>query len=414
MAFASVLQISVSGQTTNALALQGDGVLLPKLNTTSRLALTLGASDVGFAVYDTTLSNLFIWTGLAWESSPSSGGSTNTQVIFNDNGVLSGDAGLNYDKTNKKLTVHGNMDIWNGLNQNNTSIAIGKDALSLTLVGSGANTAIGRQAGKFTNTGTNNSFFGFQAGISNASGSNNVGIGSSVLFINTAGKFNVAIGQSAASKLSGNGTLTGLQNIAIGYLSLSGAGIHDGNDNIAIGAGAMNSANNISGSDNIGIGRNVFNALSNGTDNCAIGRLSAEKIDTGASNVALGVNAFNANVSGNNNVAIGGNALLTGVTGSNNTAVGFGCLNVCAGLTNTAIGFQSGDFQTTGDSNIIIGANARTILATDSNQLVFGSSSQYVGTNGAANTYYATAGASAGYWRIVINGTVRKIQVYAD
>jgi hypothetical protein len=60
-------------------------------------------------VYDTTLNNLFIWTGAAWESVPASGDSSNTQVIFNDNGNLSGDSGLTYNKTTKDLSAAGNI-----------------------------------------------------------------------------------------------------------------------------------------------------------------------------------------------------------------------------------------------------------------------------------------------------------------
>lgn len=414
MGVADITRTSAGGGVGNILAAQSDGFILPRLSTSQRLALTLTSSDSGLQVFDFTLLNIYVWTGSAWESVSSSGDSSDTQVIFNDNGLLSGDAGLIYAKSSQKLTVHGQIDIWHGLNPNNTSIAIGRNALNLTIAGSGANVAVGRDAGKFTNTGTNNSFFGYQAGISNASGSNNVGIGSAVLFINTAGKYNVAIGQNAAAKLSGDGVLTGLQNVCVGYDSYTGDGIHTGNNNIAIGTAAMKSVNSIVADDNIAIGRDVLRALSSGTDNTALGRQAAKDLNTGASNVAIGVNAFNANINGNNNVAVGGNSILTGTAGSNNVAVGFGSLNITNGSNSTAIGFQSGDFQTSGSSNILIGANARTITNTDSNQLSIGSSVNYVGTNGAANTYYATAGASAGYWRIVINGTVRKIQVYAD
>ena len=70
--------------------------------------------------------------------------------------------------------------------------------------------------------------------------------------------------------------------------------------------------------------------------------------------------------------------------------------------------------MTTGSKNICIGANAQVEAATSVNQIAIGSATYFVGTNGGPNTYYATAGASLGYWRVIINGTARKIQVFAD
>jgi hypothetical protein len=69
-----------------------------------------------------------------------------------------------------------------------------------------------------------------------------------------------------------------------------------------------------------------------------------------------------------------------------------------------------------------MGVNARTEAAGSSNQISIGSSAQFVGTNAAANTYFATAvtgtvappAGATGFWRVIINGTPRKIAVYAD
>ena len=67
MATANVVQTSISGGHSNALAIQGDGAFLPKLDTASRLALTLGTPDKGLMVYDTTLTTICVWNGTAWE-----------------------------------------------------------------------------------------------------------------------------------------------------------------------------------------------------------------------------------------------------------------------------------------------------------------------------------------------------------
>ena len=67
MATANVVQTSISGGHSNALAIQGDGAFLPKLDTASRIALTLGTPDKGLMTYDTTLSTICVWNGVVWE-----------------------------------------------------------------------------------------------------------------------------------------------------------------------------------------------------------------------------------------------------------------------------------------------------------------------------------------------------------
>lgn len=66
MASANLIQTSVSGRTQNALAAQGDGLILPKLSSADRLALTLTTSDAGLQVYDTTTGSVYVWDGTAW------------------------------------------------------------------------------------------------------------------------------------------------------------------------------------------------------------------------------------------------------------------------------------------------------------------------------------------------------------
>jgi hypothetical protein len=63
--------------TERTLAAAGDGFSAPRLTTTDRLALTLGVNGKGMMVYDTTLTTLCLWNGVAWEF-----------IIDNSNGVL--------------------------------------------------------------------------------------------------------------------------------------------------------------------------------------------------------------------------------------------------------------------------------------------------------------------------------------
>jgi len=80
MAAANLIQTSISGGIQNALAAQGDGLILPKVSTASRLALTLSASDAGLEVYDTTVGAPFWWTGTVWATAAS--GALYTQGIW--------------------------------------------------------------------------------------------------------------------------------------------------------------------------------------------------------------------------------------------------------------------------------------------------------------------------------------------
>jgi hypothetical protein len=409
------------------------------------------------------------------------GASANGQVIFNDGGVLAGDAGLTYDKTNDKLTVDGVVEIWRGLNQNGTSTAVGLTTLAATTAGAAGNTALG-----------------FRAMYRSTSGSNNVGVGASALSAPLTGSNNVAVGLNAGAAvtlasnavgignnaLNGGQDVTGADNVAIGNAAmyadgsaaLSGGGnigvgisaarrITTGSNNIGIGSSAMFSASSITGADNIGIGRDTFRSLTTANYSVAIGHQALNALTSGGANTAVGKSALRACVTGANNTAIGydtlynytgnnctavgnssGNAL---TTGSENTAIGAGSLYACqTGTRNVAVGYNAcvfgtssyntcigaeagsnalfsgtgnifigdgtGGNTTTGQSNICVGIGAQTTGATASNQISFGSATYYVGTNGAANTYYAAAGASLGYWRVIINGTARKIQVFAD
>jgi hypothetical protein len=64
--------------TERTLAAAGDGFSCPRLTTAGRTALTLTAGDKGMMVYDTTLTDLCIWNGSAWEF-----------IMDNSNGFIS-------------------------------------------------------------------------------------------------------------------------------------------------------------------------------------------------------------------------------------------------------------------------------------------------------------------------------------
>jgi hypothetical protein len=111
------------------------------------------------------------------------------------------------------------------------------------------------------------------------------------------------------------------------------------------------------------------------------------------------------------------------VTGGFNVAVGASTgAALTTGATNTFIGHASGAVVQTGSSNICIGSNSQVSGIAISNELVIGSNGQFVATNGAAATYFATATAGAvalpvaslGFIRINLNGSFVKIPVYGN
>jgi hypothetical protein len=71
-------QSYIFNPTERTLAAAGDGFSCPRLTTAGRTALALTAGDKGMMVYDTTLTDLCIWNGTAWEF-----------VNDNSNGILS-------------------------------------------------------------------------------------------------------------------------------------------------------------------------------------------------------------------------------------------------------------------------------------------------------------------------------------
>ncbi len=71
-------QSYIYNPTERTLAAAGDGFSCPRLTTAGRTALSLTANDKGMMVYDTTLTDLCIWNGSAWEF-----------VTDNSNGILS-------------------------------------------------------------------------------------------------------------------------------------------------------------------------------------------------------------------------------------------------------------------------------------------------------------------------------------
>lgn len=81
---ANLVKQSIGGGEANALALQGDVIILPRLSSTQRTALPLTFRDAGAMVYDTTVNGLYFWDGSTWQTNSASipaGGLTGMSLV---------------------------------------------------------------------------------------------------------------------------------------------------------------------------------------------------------------------------------------------------------------------------------------------------------------------------------------------
>ena len=153
-----------------------------------------------------------------WKNvTPSSGGitigvtgitsGTNNRVLFQNSGVVSQDAGFNFNAANKTLWNNGK----GGVTTNNS---FGENALGANTTGA-TNTAFGYNAGRLITTGSNNTIFGYGAGGSilgsNFTGNDNTLIGAGAGYYLTSGIQNTFIGNNAGVSIT-----TGSYNTIIG------------------------------------------------------------------------------------------------------------------------------------------------------------------------------------------------------
>jgi hypothetical protein len=169
------------------------------MNTASRLTLNFGVSDKGMMVYDTTLANVMYWTGTVWL--PLGGGlvpvgaSLNTEVIYNNAGVLEGDTGLTFNNATDALTVSGIRISKGNISTDITNTAIGNGA-SNAIVSSIYTTAVGREANAVCTGGNSGTAIGYRALSFNNLGNGNTAVGVESLR-NAVGDSNTAIGYLA-------------------------------------------------------------------------------------------------------------------------------------------------------------------------------------------------------------------------
>ncbi len=148
----------------------------------------------------------------------------------------------------------------------------------------------------------------------------------------------------------------------------------------------------VNSDDNSGFGSQTL-LVATGSGSCAFGSATMSTLTSGGLNSGFGMQAGSAN-------ATGAAALTTGTE-------------------NTMIGYRAGVDTLSAVGCLALGSNAVATKATGTGSgdngpgVAIGSVAAPVGFRGDA-TIYAAAGASAGYWRVKINGTQYKINLLAD
>jgi hypothetical protein len=329
-----------------------------KLNAQSTGTGNAGLST-DFLGWDNTITNTFnlnIRHDLNYNINFFTGGTQRMTILGNTN---PGFVGIGTTTPLSKLDVNGDINIA----ANNAFKIDGKNVLRHAFIGGSfnslyigidagngssnwpANTFIGFEAGKVTNTATSslgfNTFVGYAAGKHNLDGNENTFIGANTGEFNTFGEYNTFIGIK------------------------SGQFNTEGNDNTFLGhyAGRFNQ----SGSNNTAIGSNaLYLQTSSGwptsTYNVAIGDKSLYNTDGGTHNTALGSNSGISNTIGSYNTFLGNQANSSSANLNGATAIGFGSLvttdnNMILGNNDVNVGI--------GLSGVVGGAQAKLHVKRD-------------------------------------------------
>jgi hypothetical protein len=214
------------------------------------------------------------------------------------------------------------------------------------------------------------------------------------LTIGLGGQTTVATNTAMGFEVLNSASLTGANNVAVGYRALIAN--TTGANNNAVGSLALSS--NTTGNNNNACGQNALLSTTTGSDNNAFGRQALYFNTTASGNSALGGNAL-LYYNTASNTAVGfeaarGSTTVADNTGSGLTAVGYQALRLnTSGSDNTAVGELTGDVITTGARNTIIGANSDPSALDGIDQTVVGegltgkgNDTAFIGgTNGAYN-----------------------------
>lgn len=189
--------------------------------------------------------------------------------------------------------------------------------------------------------------------------------------VSTTGYVNVADGQTY--RYNSTAVIFAQTALSNYFFGPSGNGSITGTENVGIGATVLGSLS--TGVRNVAVGQAIMPAATSASNNMGVGYSALYATTTGSSNVAVGTGTLAADTTGSRNVAIGEDALRQNTTGSRNVAIGMQALydlNIVdsSNSYNTAIGYNSGRGLTTGTQNTLIGANITGLSSSLSNTVI--------------------------------------------
>ena len=358
-----------------------------------------------------------VWTDFA-TGAGGTGTSADTQVLFNDGGVMAGNAQFTYDKTTNKLGIGtGSIRV---VDRDNTSASYdiyganvsGDERLVINSQGTPSGTRVWLD--------TPNDRAGLSMAYSGAErlyiGTDNNGGAGFVAYV----PFNIADGtftqrfsmltngkigisnDSPKTQLDVNGTLR-MGNGGEGCTTdtLGAMGYNSGDNkfyvcrtvaegwvelNAGAGGGSIDALSDAATNYtkfNIALGEGAGTALTTGTNNAILGPYAANALTTGSDNIAFGFEALR-NATGSSNIGIG-SSTLKDATGSGNVGVGKYVLVKNTGADNVAIGLLAMNNNESGNDNVSIGSGSLYANVNGDSNVALGRDALHENTNGTNN-----------------------------
>jgi len=442
----SALKLSTTGQNvavgTNALAASTTGGTSVAVGYIALQSMTNASANIAIghsAAQATTSGSAFVAIGPNALFSNNSGGShvaIGASALYSSVGnlfnVAIGRESL-YTTTGDHTTAVGYRSLYLYTNAGGSNYPLAIGSLSMDACTTGWGTAVGYNSLGALTTGARHTAVGLNAGAAVTTASDTTAFGHNALTLNTVAD-NTAVGSGAMDACT-TGTGVAVGKDALGALT-TGAGC------IAVGTSALAAITTASestavgfqagtadtGGTNVHIGWQAGVGVTTGIGNVLVGRRAGRIFSTGTDNIAIGNNAMGNSSTGATSfsIFIGSTAGITN-TGNNNTAIGHaagasvatGAVALTTGTSNTMLGYRSCPNAADAVGTIGIGADAVAEKATGATSadngpgIAIGSAAFRVGFRG-DGTIYDTAGTSAGYWRVKINGTYYKILLCAD
>jgi hypothetical protein len=323
------------------------GLLMPRLTTTQMNAI--GTPANGLMIYNTTASQLYVYSGGVWTALASGGGSGTVTSITAGTGLSGG-----------TITTSGTIALAN------TAVTAGAYT--------SANITIDAQ-GRITSAANGSGGGGYSAITQSLTGNR--------ILINaptddTSSNLQVN-GVARATRFITNSGSVYIDNVLIGR----DAGLNFGTVNYSTAVGSGSQEFNTSGNQNTSVGYQSLRSCTTGTLNTAIGSDTLKASTTLSYNVAVGSNAMQNHTSGANNVVVGVYAKQSGISGSSNSVLGAYAFQYGTGNSNVAIGQQSlgNNAGNSGNDNVGVGASSLYRVSTGINNIGIGSQAGYSGTN---------------------------------